>query len=277
MTGQLFVVGTPVGNLDDIVPRAVEVLQSVDLVLAEDTRRTGVLLQRLGVDRPMLAYHDHNEHSLAQKLVERMYRGERMALVSDAGTPLISDPGYLLVQAAREAGLKVTPVPGACAAILALSAAGLPVDRFTFAGFAPAKSGARRQWLQDFKYLGHSLVLYESPHRIRELLEDVSLSMGGERTIVVARELTKLHESWYRGSPAEVKSQLESDPLQLRGEFVVVIGAGQQEREVAQAEVERHLQVLLDELPLTRAAAVTAKLLGLSKRHCYDIGLTLEK
>lgn len=276
MSGKLYVVATPIGNLEDMVPRATRVLQSVDLVLAEDTRRSGALLQHLGVSKAMRPYHDHNEDKVVDEMLQRLQRGEQIALVSDAGTPLIADPGFAVVRAARQAGVQVEAIPGACAAVLALSAAGLPVDRFLFLGFPPAKARARREWLNGLGQGGPTLVFYEAPHRILKLLEDAAAVWGERRQLVVARELTKQFETWYSGTAAEVLASLKAHPEQQKGEFVVVVEAAT-ETAVDEAEIRRYMQVLLAEMPLGKAAATAAKLLGVRRQDCYQLGLALSE
>ncbi len=258
-----------------MVPRAVEVLQSVNLILAEDTRHTSRLLNHFGIATPQLAYHDHNEREAVPQLIERMQSGQNLALVSDAGTPLISDPGFELVRAAREAGLSVTPIPGACALILALSAAGLPVDRFSFVGFAPAKSAARKRWFEELKYLPNTQVLYESPHRILDCLQDLIDVLGSDRNIVIARELTKKHESWYRGFARSVLAEIRSDANNQRGEFVILVGSAEKEPSVDLAQAEHYMRLLLKELPVGKAASIASKMLGVSRDECYQIGLDI--
>lgn len=274
MSGKLYVVGTPIGNLDDMVPRAKQVLQSVDLVLAEDTRHSANLLKQFGISTPLRACHDHNERKICDSIIEQLRQGKSMALVSDAGTPLISDPGYNLVQAARNADIEVIPVPGACAAVLALSAAGVQADRFSFVGFPPAKESARGKWLDEIDQLEHTVVLYEAPHRILALLSQIVDCLGAGRYVVVGREITKKYESWYRGEVGTVLDTLESDPNHQRGEFVVVL-QGRQTQTADEAQIRQHMQVLLEELPLARAAAITAKLLGVARQDCYRMGLEL--
>ena len=231
----LYVVATPIGNLSDLTPRAQEVLRSVAAICAEDTRRSGQLLAHFGIQQPLVALHDHNEEVLAQRIVARLQAGESLALVSDAGTPLVSDPGYRLVRAAREAGIRVSPVPGACAAIAALSVAGLPSDRFTFEGFLPAKGSGRRERLQALAGETRTLVFYESSHRIAESLADMVAAFGPTRPAVLARELTKLFETVLDGDLASLLQQVEADDNQRKGEFVVMVQGGQRRRSPARA------------------------------------------
>ena len=218
----LYLVATPIGNLEDITLRAIRVLRECDVIAAEDTRHTGVLLKHLGIQKPMISYHAHNEARRTQEIVERLGRGEKAALVTDAGSPGISDPGARVVRAALAAGFKVEPVPGACALVAALTASGLPTDEFQFVGFLPHKSGQRRNELERLKSIAGTLVLYESPFRIEKLLGELTGVMP-DRPVVLARELTKKFEEFLRGTPAELLSQLANRSIQ--GEFVVLVGS----------------------------------------------------
>ncbi len=229
-SASLYVVATPIGNLADLSPRAAGVLAEVALVAAEDTRHTARLLRHLGVQVPMLSLHEHNEAARVEQLDARLAAGESIALVSDAGTPLISDPGFVLVRELRARGRRIVPVPGACALVAALSAAGLPTDRFTFHGFLPAKGGARRAQLEALATRSETLVFYESPHRIRDTLTDIG-AVFGERRLVLARELTKAFETFLEGSAAELSRRMEDDPNQARGEFVVMVAGAPAARE----------------------------------------------
>jgi 16S rRNA (cytidine1402-2'-O)-methyltransferase len=274
-TGTLFIVATPIGNLQDMTPRALEVLANVGLIAAEDTRHSGRLLQHFGISTSTTACHDHNERDKSARLVERMLAGEDMALISDAGTPLISDPGYHLVRAAREAGVRVCPVPGPCALIAALSAAGLASDRFAFEGFLPAKASGRRQRLQALAGETRTWMLYEAPHRLLECLEDMLDILGPERQVVLARELTKTFET-IRGAPiAELVEWVRADSDQQRGECVLVVEAmpPRSEEEGLDPEAERVLDLLLEELPVKQAAALAAKITGQKKNRLYQVAL----
>lgn len=273
--GTLYVVATPIGNLQDLTPRALEVLKSVHLIAAEDTRHSARLLQHFGISTPATACHDHNERGKSQRLVERLLQGEDLALISDAGTPLISDPGYHLVRQAREAGVRVSPVPGACALIAALSAAGLPSDRFSFEGFLPAKAHGRRQRIEALASEPRTWMLYEAPHRLLECLEDLLELLGGERQVVLARELTKTFET-IKGAPlVELVEWVRADADQQRGECVLVIeGAPQRDEEDAlDPAAERVLDILLEELPVKQAAALAARITGLKKNRLYQVAL----
>ncbi|MFN2362041.1 MAG: 16S rRNA (cytidine(1402)-2'-O)-methyltransferase [Marinobacter sp.] len=276
-SGTLYIVATPIGNLDDMSPRAAAILSRVSVIAAEDTRHSGRLLQHLGVSRPMMALHDHNERDKAGQVLAKLVAAEDVALISDAGTPLISDPGYVLVREARARGFRVSPVPGACALVAALSAAGLPTDRFLFEGFLPAKQGARKASLERLARESATLVFYESPHRIVDTVRDIQLVMGSERELVLARELTKTFETFYAGAASDVVDALEADPHGSRGEFVVMVhGASDAENAVGSAEVDRVLGLLLKELPVKKAAKLAAELTGSSKNELYQRALELK-
>lgn len=274
--GTLYVVATPIGNLGDMTARAIVVLQQVDLIAAEDTRHSGPLLQHFGITTPCIACHDHNEREIAAGLVARIMAGESIALISDAGTPLISDPGYHLVRAAREASVPVVPIPGASAMIAALSVSGLPSDRFSFEGFLPAKSSARRQRLQALADEGGTLIFYESTHRIEESLADMAEVFGLERYVVIAREITKRFETVHGDTLENLIAWIATDANQTKGEFVVMVhGAAAPETRVVDAETERVLRLLLEELPVKQAAALAAKITGAKKNALYQFALGL--
>lgn len=268
----LYVVATPIGNLADLSPRAQEVLRTVAAICAEDTRHTGQLLSHFGISKPLVALHDHNEEAMAQRVVARLQGGESLAVVSDAGTPLVSDPGFRLVRAARAAGIKVSPIPGACAAIAALSVAGLPSDRFLFEGFLPAKGAARRDRLQRLAGETATLVFYESSHRIEESLADLVAVFGAERPAVIARELTKLFETVLDGDLAGLLAQVQADPNQRKGEFVVMVqGVGDDEAGKV-AEGRRLYARLNEHLPPSTAAKLAAELSGAPRKVLYGQG-----
>lgn len=272
--GILYVVATPIGNLADMVPRAIETLQTVAIIAAEDTRHSARLLAHFDIKTPAVAYHDHSDEHRTVQLLARLLAGESVALVSDAGTPLISDPGYRLVRSAREKGIQVVPVPGACAMVAALSAAGLPSDRFAFEGFLPAKEVARRTHLQALINDPRTLVFYEAPHRILETLQDMSAIFGTEREVVIAREITKTFETIKGGTLAEIAAWVEGDTNQQRGEIVVLVrGATPIEKAEISPEQERVMRVLLEELPVKQAAAIGAKITGLKKNFLYQWAL----
>ncbi|MGB4342901.1 MAG: 16S rRNA (cytidine(1402)-2'-O)-methyltransferase [Moraxellaceae bacterium] len=275
--GVLYVVATPIGNLDDWSPRAVATLKAVSVVAAEDTRHSGRLLQHFNIPTRLVAVHDHNEAGRVQGLLDQLGRGDDIALISDAGTPLISDPGYRLVAAAQSAGLRVVPVPGACAAIAALSAAGLPSDRFIFEGFLPAKTAGRRERLQQLAGETRTLMFYEAPHRIVECLQDMVAVLGGERRIVLARELTKTFETVRQYSLTEMLAWVSADPDQQRGEIVLVLeGLPEAVGEQDWQEADRVLGILLEELPVKQAAALAASITGLKKNALYERALGLK-
>ena len=269
--GKLFVVATPIGNLDDLSPRARATLAQVDLIAAEDTRHSAALLRHHGIATRTLALHEHNEREASADLVRRIQGGANIALISDAGTPLVSDPGYRLVRAARAAGIPVSPIPGACAAIAALSAAGLPSDRFVFEGFLPAKSAARRAALQVLRADPRTLIFYESSHRIVESLADLAAEFGGEREAVVARELTKQFETVLDGTLAGLAQRVAVDADQQRGEFVVLVkGAGDHDDAAKLMEGLRVYRILSAELPPSRAAKLAAEITGAPRKALYS-------
>jgi len=275
--GTLYIVATPIGNLDDLSPRAVAVLKAVSLVAAEDTRHSGRLLQAMAVDTRMMALHDHNERDRMEQVLARLEEGSDVALISDAGTPLISDPGFVLVREARKRGLRVSPVPGACAIVAALCAAGLPTDRFTFEGFLPSKKGARAAMLKRLSADAATLVFYESPHRIVDSVADIAEAMGPGRELVIARELTKTFETFYSGAASDVLQALQEDPHGSRGEFVIMIhGAEKAAADAGMEEVDRLLKLLLTELPVKKAAKLVSEITGKAKNDLYQRALTLK-
>lgn len=279
LKGTLYVVATPIGNLDDLSPRAARTLASVDVVAAEDTRHSGRLLSHLGIQKRMVALHDHNEKDRTAGILTELQAGRDVALISDAGTPLISDPGYVLVREARAAGHRVSPIPGPCALVAALSVAGLPTDRFLYVGFLPAKRSGRRASLEVLSSEVATLVFYESPHRIMESVRDIADVLGSDREIVLGREITKTFETFYSGSVADVLAELERDPHGNRGEFVVMVrGAAAQagSEEAATMDVDRMLRVLLAELPVKKVAKMASELTGLSKNELYQRALALK-
>ena len=276
LTAALYVVATPIGNLEDLSPRARRVLSEVDLIAAEDTRESGKLLRHFGIATKTTAFHEHNEREQLPRLLSLLQAGKSIAIVSDAGTPLISDPGYQLVRAARAAGIPVIPVPGACAAIAALSAAGLPSDRFTFEGFPPAREAARRAAFERLAREPRTLIFYESPHRIAASLSDMAEIFGPGREAAFARELTKHFETIRLGALSEVAEWVRRDENQSRGEIVVLIrGAPAAEEGVLDAEAERVLRILLAELAVKQAAALAARITGARKNLLYERALDL--
>ncbi|MCK7595902.1 16S rRNA (cytidine(1402)-2'-O)-methyltransferase [Microbulbifer sp. CAU 1566] len=273
-TAVLYIVATPIGNLADMVPRAVEVLQSVDLVAAEDTRHSQRLFSHFSIDTPLVAYHDHSDDQRTSKILERLESGQNVALISDAGTPLISDPGYRLVREARERGFAVVPIPGPCAFVAALSAAGLPSDRFTFEGFLPAKPLAREKALQALAGESRTMVFYEAPHRVLDTLTAMRDCFGGEREAVIAREISKAFETIHLLPLTELVDWVAADSNQQRGEIVLLVrGATEGRASELDAESERVMTLLLAELPPKRAAAVAAEITGVNKKLLYNWSL----
>jgi 16S rRNA (cytidine1402-2'-O)-methyltransferase len=268
--GKLWVIATPIGNLDDLSRRAESILCRVSLIAAEDTRHTGALLARIGSRAPTIALHEHNEREQVDRIIEALQGGAEVALVSDAGTPLSSDPGFRLVRAAREAGVPVSPVPGPCAAIAALSVAGLPSDRFVFEGFLVAKASARRERLQQLVAESRTLIFYESSHRILEMLKDAQSIFGDGRMVAVARELTKVFETVLSGSLTQVIDQVEADSNQQRGEFVVMLaGASGEQADATLAEGRRVFALLSEEMAPARAARMAAAITGAPRKLLY--------
>jgi 16S rRNA (cytidine1402-2'-O)-methyltransferase len=275
--GTLYVVATPIGNLGDFTARAREVLASVGVIAAEDTRRTGQLLRSLGIAVPLVSLHEHNEAARSQALIERLEAGESIALVSDAGTPLISDPGFDLVAAARERGIRVSAIPGPSAVIAALSVAGLPTARFTFEGFLPAKASARRAQLETLRHEPRTMVFYEAPHRIAEVLRDMREAFGAQRRAVVCRELTKHFETTYGGTLDALVQQSERDPDMARGEIVIVVAGDKSEQPSRHAlDAEQLWRALLEELTPSQAAKIAARLTGEKRSELYERAMKLK-
>ncbi|ACT08581.1 Uroporphyrin-III C/tetrapyrrole (Corrin/Porphyrin) methyltransferase [Dickeya chrysanthemi Ech1591] len=272
----LYIVPTPIGNLADITQRALTVLQQVDLIAAEDTRHTGLLLQHFAINARLFALHDHNEQQKAEQLLARLQQGMSIALVSDAGTPLINDPGYHLVRRCREAGVRVVPLPGPCAAITALSAAGLPSDRFCYEGFLPAKTKARKDTLRDLLEEPRTLIFYESTHRLLDSLQDMVEVWGPTRYVVLARELTKTWESLYGAPVAELLAWVQQDENRRKGEMVLIVEGHQPDEEALSAAALRTLHLLRAELPLKKAAALAAEIHGVKKNALYRYVLEQE-
>ncbi len=273
--GVLYVVATPIGNLSDMGRRALAVLTDVDLIAAEDTRKTAILLREYGIRTPMQAYHEHNEDKAAPRLVQSIAEGARIALVSDAGTPLVSDPGYRLVNEAVRMGLRVVPVPGPSALIAALSASGLPSDRFLFAGFPPRSGDKRHAWLQGLAKEPGTLIFYESSHRIRDTLAELCRLFGERRRVVLARELTKLHETFLNGDACRIAEILRADLDQSKGEHVLMVEGVGQGGAADEIESERLLRILLEELPVKQAAALAARIGGGRKNELYRLALRI--
>lgn len=275
--GILYLVATPIGNLKDLSQRALETLNAVDFIAAEDTRHSRVLLDHHGISKPLLALHEHNEDRIANALLNRITQGESAALISDAGTPLISDPGYPLVQSAIDRGIRVSPIPGPCALIAALSASGLPTDRFRFEGFPPRTSSARRKILETLRRERSTSIFYESSHRITEFCEDISAIFPDDRAVSVARELTKVHETITTTTAGRIASMVRDTPYADKGEFVVMIaGAAEEEdRSRLSSEQIRVLTLLLDACSLKTAVTLTCKITGARKELAYQMALEL--
>ena len=272
----LYIVATPIGNLNDITLRAIEILKNVDLIAAEDTRHSGLLLQHLGIKAKLFALHDHNEQEKSQILIEKLNSGLSIALISDAGTPLINDPGYHLVKACRENDIKVVPIPGACAAIAALSVAGLPSDKFSYEGFLPAKSKSRQDYLTTLVNETRTMIFYESTHRLLDTLQDMQTVFGTDKQIVLAKELTKTWETIVSYPVNQLINWLNEDVTRQKGEFVLIVEGHTKSDKDIDPNVINTLKLLVKELPLKKAAAITAEIYGLKKNQLYQIGLSFE-
>jgi 16S rRNA (cytidine1402-2'-O)-methyltransferase len=277
MPGTLYVVATPIGNLADLTPRAREVLASVALIAAEDTRHTRQLLSSCGIDTALTSLHEHNEAHKSAELVARLAGGDSVALVSDAGTPLVSDPGFDLVAAARRAGIAVVAIPGACAAIAALSVAGLPTDRFVFEGFLPAKTAARSERLEELAREPRTLIFYEAPHRLVDVLRDMTRIFGAERNASISRELTKRFETTYSGTLAQLSETAASDSDMSRGELVIVVSGAPATSTARELDSDALLRALLQELSPSQAAKVAAHVTGGKRSELYEAALRLGK
>lgn len=275
MNAQLFVVATPIGHLDDMTFRAIEVLKQVKLIAAEDTRQSIQLLKHFNINTPLTACHDHNESHKIDQLIETLKSGESIALISDAGTPLISDPGFKLVRAAQEHHIRVTPVPGACAAIAALSAVGLPSDRFSFEGFLPSRSSQRISQLEQLKNETQTMIFYEAPHRILECVKDMTEVFGSERKVGFAREITKTFETIKQFTFAELVSFIEHDKNQQKGEIVLVVAGSTQQKDLQQEKLDEILTRMLKDLSVKAASQLAADLFGIKKKVAYQRALEL--
>lgn len=275
--GQLYVVATPIGNLNDFSQRAIDTLKAVDLIAAEDTRHSKPLLQHFAITTPLQSLHEHNEQQRSELLLQRLQAGDSIALISDAGTPLISDPGYRLVSLVKSQGIQVIPVPGSCALISALSASGIASDRFSFEGFLPAKAGARRQQLSQLKNEQRTLIFYESPRRLLDTLKDCVEIFGDQRRACLARELTKIHETIETRQLAALQEWVAADANQQRGECVLLIEGASDAVSADEQEMQRVLALLLPELPVKKAAAITAGITGGSKNEAYQLALKLQQ
>ncbi|MEQ1447016.1 16S rRNA (cytidine(1402)-2'-O)-methyltransferase [Acinetobacter schindleri] len=275
MSAQLFVVATPIGHLDDISYRAIEVLKSVSLIAAEDTRTSMQLLKHFNISTPLTACHDHNESNKIDQLIQRLLNGENMALISDAGTPLISDPGFKFVRAAQEHNIRVIPVPGACAAIAALSAVGLPSDRFSFEGFLPSKQSQRLLNLEKIKDETQTMIFYEAPHRILECVKDMANVFGADRPVGFAREITKTFETIRKMTLGELIEFIAKDANQQKGEIVLVVGGATVEKDMDQEKLDKLLLRLLQDLSVKAASQLAADLTGIKKKVAYQRALEL--
>ena len=275
MSAQLFVVATPIGHLDDMTFRSIEVLKSVSIIAAEDTRQSAQLLKHYNISTPLTACHDHNESNKIDILVEKLKNGADIALVSDAGTPLISDPGFKLVRAAQENGIRVIPIPGACAAIAALSAVGLPSDRFSFEGFLSSKQSQRLIQLEKLKHEPQTMIIYEAPHRILDSVKDMSQVFGVDRPVGFAREITKTFETIKKMTLGELVTFIENDHHQQKGEIVLVIGGTTEEKDMDQEKLDKLLTRLLQDLSVKAASQMAADLTGIKKKVAYQRALEL--
>ncbi len=275
--GTLYIVGTPIGNLDDITFRAIKILKSVDIIAAEDTRHTGKLLHHFQITTPQISYHEHNKASRHEELLDRLSKGESIALVSDAGMPAISDPGYELVELCVQRGLDIIPIPGVSASITALAASGLPTDRFVFEGFLTTKSKLRNALLEEFKTESRTIILYESPHRLRRTLKDLKETLGADRAIVIGRELTKLHEEFWRGNIEGAIAYFGGD-RPLKGEFTIILGGTKETKipTMSDEEVTAELKKIMAEgISRSQASKILANKTTLSRRHVYQLALEI--
>lgn len=275
-SGILYVVATPIGHVDDLSRRAIAILQSVDCILAEDTRHSQPFLRSLGIVKPLWSFHAHNEDKQAPTVIAGLEQGQSYALISDAGTPLMSDPGFSLIRLCRDKGLTVVPIPGPCAFVTALCAAGIPCNSFTFVGFLPSKSAARQKTLTHLKTQGHTLVCYESAHRILSTVEDLALVYGADYRFMLAKELTKIFETFIEGTSQEIASWLSAEPAHQKGEFVLMLPATEP-KEVEDAETEALLKLLLEELSIKQAIKIAVQVTKKSKNCLYEIALRCQK
>lgn len=277
VAGKLYVVATPIGNLADMTFRAVEVLKQVDLIAAEDTRHSARLMEHFSIKTPMMAYHDHNEEQQSANIIEKLKSGQSIALISDAGTPLINDPGYRLLKHIHDEGLQVVPVPGANAVVTALSVSGLAVNYFAFDGFAPVKSQQRQDYFVRWRHSGYAHVFYESSHRIVESLKDLMTALGAEREIMLGRELTKTFETIRRGRLDDMLEFVTSDPNQQKGEFVVIVSRAEEDLDEAEREMRQMLEKVLPILSVKQASQVVAVLTGQKKNQIYQLALAMQQ
>lgn len=276
--GVLYVVATPIGNLDDISIRALNILRSVDLIAAEDTRHSRHLLTHFGISTPLMSLHEHNEQSRIPQVLSALQAGNKVALISDAGTPLISDPGFPLLRSIREQGLQAQPIPGPSSVLAALSVSGLATDRFSFEGFLPAKPSVRREYLKSLQHNSYTMVFFESSHRLERSLQDLAEIFGETRTVFLARELTKLFEQTYYGTLAGLRAWINEDANHHKGEFVLVLAGAepQSDEAIKMHNAEEVLRVLMEELPLKQAVKIAARMTGLGKNKLYEQALSLQ-
>jgi len=270
LAGHLYIVATPIGNLGDITKRAINILEQVDLIAAEDTRHSKILLDYLGIDNKIIAYHEHNEEKVTPRLIEKLINKESIALISDAGTPLINDPGYRLVVAAHENNIDVIPIPGASAVIAGLSASGLPCSKFIFEGYLPAKAVSRKKYLKTLVLESRTLIFYESPHRILDSINDMCGIFGSSRYVTIARELTKKHEQIIRDTLLNIKSKIETGAIRIRGEFVVIV-EGNHDDLILDSEILRINKILAEKISYKDAVLLTAKITGKKKNEIYRL------
>jgi 16S rRNA (cytidine1402-2'-O)-methyltransferase len=275
-SGTLYIVATPIGNLGDISQRAIDILSQVDVIACEDTRHTQRLLTTFAIKNRTMSLHDHNERQRQDQIASMLQEGKSIALVSDAGTPLISDPGFHLVRHCRQLGLSVSPIPGACAAIAALSCAGLPTDRFTFEGFLPSKSGARQSTLNELSEETRTMVFYDAPRRAIDTISDIVNTLGGQRYLVIARELTKTFETIHSDTAENLLTWLSQDPNQLKGEMVLIIEGHKSSTNDIPLQVVATLKLLVNELPPKKACAIAAQIYGVKKNTLYELALSLK-
>jgi len=276
LAGHLYIVATPIGNLGDITKRAIEILQQVDLIAAEDTRRSKILLEHFAISSEIIAYHEHNENKLTPKLIKYLDSGKSIALISDAGTPLINDPGYKLVISAHDKDIKVIPIPGVSAVITGLSVSGIPCNKFIFEGYLPSKTISRKKYLKTLITESRTLVFYEAPHRISELIDDMCIIFGSSRRIAIARELTKKHEQILQGTLSSIKLKIETGEIKNKGEFVVLV-EGEQENLICNSEILRINHILLEKLSSKDAIKLTAQITKKKKNDIYKLVVENDK
>lgn len=273
--GILYIIATPIGNLGDVSQRALELLSQVNLIAAEDTRHSQKLLQNYGINVPLVSLHADNEKKVTRNIIDQLSKGQSVALISDAGTPLISDPGRILVEQAHVSGIRVSPIPGPCAAITALSASGFTANHFLFVGFLSSQKGVRHKELAMLKQESRTLVFYEAPHRIHQFVSEMIEAFGGSRLALIAREMTKQFETIKRASLNDIQAWMVNDPIQEKGEFVVIVQGNDQPIQLSDAQVEATLKVLMPELSLKQTVKLTSQITGVNKNRVYDLALLM--